>query len=78
MITRKLAKIGNSLGFTWPKDALDRFNLREGDAVCIHETAAGLERTPCDPDFERPMKAAHAILRRDGHAVRALAKEAPS
>ena len=74
MITRKLTKIGNSLGFTLPKNALDRFNLREGDTVFVHETPSGLELTPYDPEFEREMKLADSILRRYRNAFRSLAK----
>jgi putative addiction module antidote len=74
MVTRKLTKIGNSLGFTLPKDTLDRFNLREGDTVFVHETPAGIELTPYDPEFERQMEAAESILRRYRNAFRALAK----
>jgi putative addiction module antidote len=71
---RKLTRIGNSLGFTLPKEALARFNLREGDTVFVQQTANGIELTPYDPEFEEQMNVADSLLRRYRNAFRALAK----
>lgn len=74
MTTRKLTKIGNSLGFTLPKEQLARLGLGEGDAVYVSETPDGLLLSPYDPEFERQTKAAESILRRYRNAFRELAK----
>ena len=74
MTTRKLTKIGNSLGFTLPKEQLARLGLGEGDAVYVSETPDGLLLSPYDPEFERQAKAAESVLRRYRNAFRELAK----
>ncbi len=74
MTTRKLTKVGNSLGFTLPKEQLDRLGLAEGDTIYVSETADGLLLSPYDPEFERQTKAAESILKRYRNAFRQLAK----
>lgn len=74
MTTRKLTKIGNSVGFTVPKEQLDRLGLAEGDTIYVSETADGLLISPYDPEFERQTKAAESILKRYRNAFRELAK----
>jgi putative addiction module antidote len=74
MTTRKLTKIGNSLGFTLPKEQLARLGLSEGDAVYVSETRDGLLLSPYDPEFEQQTKAAESVLRRYRNAFRELAK----
>lgn len=74
MTTRKLAKIGNSLGFTLPKEQLARLGLAEGDTVYVTETADGLLLSPYDPEFARQAEAAESILKRYRNAFRELAK----
>ena len=74
MTQRKIAKIGNSLGFTLPKEQLARLGLAEGDAVYVSETPEGLLISPYDPDFARQSEAAESILRRYRNAFRELAK----
>ncbi len=74
MTTRKLTKVGNSLGFTLPKEQLGRLGLAEGDTIYVSETADGLLLSPYDPEFERQTKAAESILKRYRNAFRQLAK----
>jgi len=74
MTQRKLTKIGNSLGFTLPKEQLARLGMAEGDAVYVSETPEGLLLSPYDPDFARQTEAAESILRRYRNAFRELAK----
>ncbi len=74
MTQRKLTKIGNSLGFTLPKEQLARLGMAEGDPVYVTETPEGLLLSPYDPDFARQTEAAESILRRYRNAFRELAK----
>ena len=74
MTSRKLTKIGNSLGFTLPKEQLARLGLAEGDTVYVSETPDGLLLSPYDPEFERQTAAAESILKRYRNAFRELAK----
>ena len=74
MTTRKLSKIGNSVGFTLPKEQLVRLGLAEGDTVYVTETAGGLLLSPYDPEFARQSEAAESILKRYRNAFRELAK----
>lgn len=74
MTTRKLTKVGNSLGFTLPKEQLSRLGLSEGDTVYVSETPDGLLLSPYDPEFERQTETAESILKRYRNAFRELAK----
>jgi antitoxin component of MazEF toxin-antitoxin module len=38
MYTLKIRKIGNSLGVTLPKEALQKLRVQEGDSVFVTET----------------------------------------
>ena len=74
MTTRKLSKVGNSLGFTLPAAQLARLGLAEGDTVYVSETPDGLLLSPYDSEFARQAKAAESILKRYRNAFRELAK----
>ncbi len=52
MKTVRLRKIGNSFGFTIPKEVMDKYNLTEGNELHIVETKDGFTLTPYDPEFE--------------------------
>jgi putative addiction module antidote len=70
----KLRKIGNSLGTTWPKDALARMNVKEGDELYIVATQDGVLVTPYDPKFEKTMATAQRIMARDREALKELSR----
>jgi putative addiction module antidote len=70
----KLRKIGNSLGFTIPKEALARLKVADGDTLILTECADGYIVTPYDADFEDAMKIADEGMRRYRNALRELAK----
>ena len=38
MYTLKIRKVGNSLGVTLPKEALQKLRVQEGDSVFVTET----------------------------------------
>lgn len=53
MKTTKLRKVGNSYGFTIPKELMDKYNLNEGVELHIIEQNNGFVLTPYDPEFEK-------------------------
>ena len=73
MTELKLRRTGNSLTTTWPKEHLARLNVKEGDRLFVIETRHGVMVTPCDPEFERTMENAAAVIERFKHAYKVLA-----
>jgi antitoxin MazE len=47
----KLRRVGNSIGFTVPKELLDKYNIKEGEELYVMESSRGFTLTPYDPDF---------------------------
>ena len=70
----KLRRTGNSLATTWPKEILNRLNVKEGDRLYAVETQHGVLITPYDPKFEKVMDAAKRVMARDRDALKELAK----
>ncbi|WP_404403429.1 AbrB/MazE/SpoVT family DNA-binding domain-containing protein [Pelagibacterium halotolerans] len=74
MVALKIRKVGNSLGATIPQDVAARLNIKEGDSLFLTEAPGGYLITPYDPQFERQMDAARAIMKRRRNVLRELAK----
>jgi len=74
MLELKVRKVGNSLGTVFPREALDRLKVREGDRVFLTETPDGYRVTPYDPEFERQMELAEEGMAAYRNTLRALAK----
>tara|TARA_R110002072_G_scaffold98928_1_gene217702 strand:- start:474 stop:695 length:222 start_codon:yes stop_codon:yes gene_type:complete len=70
----KLRKTGNSLATTWPKEILNRLNVKEGDTLFAVETTHGVMITPYDPKFKKAMEIARKVMARDREALKELAK----
>jgi putative addiction module antidote len=70
----KVTKIGNSAGIILPKELLARLRVNAGDTLYATEAPDGFRLTAADPEFERQMKIAEDIMRRDRDILRALAK----
>lgn len=70
----KITKIGNSAGVVLPKELLARLRVSAGDTLFATEAPDGIRLTVADPEFERQMKIAEEIMRRDRDILRALAK----
>jgi putative addiction module antidote len=70
----KIRKIGNSSGVVLPKEVLARLRVGEGDTLFATDSPDGVRLTASDPDFERTMELAEAIMRQDREILRALAK----
>ena len=52
MKTIKVRKVGNSYGFTIPKELMEKYNLEEGEELHVIEENDGFTLTPYDPDFK--------------------------
>ncbi|MDP6564183.1 MAG: AbrB/MazE/SpoVT family DNA-binding domain-containing protein [Alphaproteobacteria bacterium] len=70
----KLRKIGDALVTIWPKELLDRLNVKEGDKLHVVETSQGMLVTPHDPKFVRTMTTAKEVMIRDREALKELAE----
>lgn len=70
----KLTRVGNSVGIVLPKDVLARLNLQLGDTIFLTESPGGYRITPYNPDVERQLKLAKAIMKKDRDILRELAK----
>ena len=69
----KLRRIGNSLGFTVPKDVLQDLGLEEGDEFFIVRTENGIELTRYDPELEDALDSSRSVQRRYPNAMKKLA-----
>ena len=74
MYTLKIRKVGNSLGVTLPKEALQKLRVQEGDTVFVTETPSGIHVTACNPDFEKAMAAYRKVSTKYRNALHELAK----
>lgn len=75
MISLKIRKVGNSLGFVLPLEAISRLHVKDGDRVFLTETPEGGYRlTPYDSEFEAQMKLAEEGIARYRNTLHALAK----
>jgi putative addiction module antidote len=71
----KVTTVGASAGIILPKDTLARLKVGKGDTLFMTEAPdGGFRLTPYDPDFERQMEQAEAIMREDREVLKALAK----
>lgn len=74
MITLKARPVGNSTGFTLPREAAERLKIRNGDSLYLTESPEGYRLTPYNPQFAKQMDKAESIMRRYRDALRELAK----
>lgn len=62
------------MGGTFPKEVMERLNMKEGDELFVVEREDGLLLTPYDPKFEKVMEAYDVISRKYRNTLRELAK----
>jgi putative addiction module antidote len=74
METLKIRKVGNSLGTTFPREIVSKFNLTEGDTLFVTETHGGICLTPYNPDFESAMKVFTVTSKKYRNTLRKLAE----
>ena len=67
-------RIGNSLGIILPKEMLDRYGIKEGDAVDVVEGEKAIELRPQNADLTEQLKAARIGMEKYRVALRELAK----
>jgi putative addiction module antidote len=67
-------KVGNSLGAIFPAEVLAALQVGEGDVLYLTSAPDGVRLTPYNPEFERQMEVAHAVMKRRRNVLRALAK----
>lgn len=71
----KLRKIGNSVGFVLPKEALAHLKLGEGDTLSMTEGPEGtLRLSPTKADVTRQMEVGQDVMKRYRHTLRELAR----
>jgi putative addiction module antidote len=75
MLTFKVTTIGASAGLILTKEAMARLKVKKGDTLYLTEAPDGGYRlTPYNPEFERQMTLAEAIMHEDREVLRQLAK----
>ncbi len=74
MYSLKIRKIGNSLGVTLPKEALEKMSVSEGDIIFLTDSPEGFKVTPYDETFEKAMTAFERTHRKFRNAFKELAK----
>ena len=74
MKTIKLRKVGNSYGFTIPKELKEKYNLKEGEELHIIENEDGFTVTPFNPEFEEWAKTFDKTNQKYKNTLKELAK----
>jgi putative addiction module antidote len=74
MYSLKIRKIGNSLGVTLPKEALEKMSVSEGDIIFLTDSPEGFKVTPYDETFEKAMEAFGRTRSKFRNAFKELAK----
>lgn len=74
MTTVKLTTVGNSTGIVLPKEVLERLRVSKGDVLHMIETPTGIALSPYDPEFEKQIEAAEAVMRTDRNLLKKLAE----
>lgn len=74
MKTIKLRKVGNSFGFTIPKELIEKYNLKEGEKLHVIEKKDGFTITPFNPEFENWAKAFDRTNKKYKNTLRELSK----
>ena len=75
MIEVKERRFGNSLGVVLLKEAINRLQTGDGEALFLIEAPeGGYKLTPYDPAFEKKMLKADEIIKRYRNTLHVLAK----
>jgi putative addiction module antidote len=72
--TITVRRMGGSLGSTFPKGAMERLNINDGDKLFFVEREDGILLTPYDPKFDKVMEAYEDLSKRYRNTLRELAK----
>ena len=74
MKTIKLRKVGNSYGFTIPKEVMQKYNLKEGEELHLIEKNDGFTLTPYNPKFEKWAKSFEKTNQKFKNTLKELSK----
>ena len=75
MLSFKVTTVGSSEGLILNKEAKRILNVQKGDTLYLTEAPDGAMRiTPSNPEFERQMALAEAIMHDDREILKVLAK----
>ena len=69
-----IRRVGNSLGVILPSAATKAMKVKEGDELFLVEGPDGFRLAPFDAGFERQMKVAENVMKRNRNALRQLSK----
>ncbi|MFM7750569.1 MAG: AbrB/MazE/SpoVT family DNA-binding domain-containing protein [Opitutaceae bacterium] len=69
----KLRKIGNSVGFVLPKEALSHLQVAEGDTLTLTKIPGGLRLTPSGRKFANSKAGFESLNHRYRNALKDLA-----
>jgi antitoxin component of MazEF toxin-antitoxin module len=71
----EVKRIGNSDGFILPRDVMQRLEIHRGQQFNLVELpGGGLQLLPYDPDFERTLQTADAVMDEYRDTLATLAK----
>jgi antitoxin MazE len=70
----KLRKVGNSFGFTVPKELIEKYNFKEGEELHVIERKEGFTITPYNPEFENWAKAFDKTNKKYKNTLKELSK----
>jgi putative addiction module antidote len=73
MIKLKVTKIGDSVGVIFPKELMDKLNIKDGDALYLVETPDGFEVKSDDAELMQQMEVAEEVMREDHDVLSKLA-----
>jgi putative addiction module antidote len=74
MYKLKIIQIGNSLGVTLPKEALNAMKLDKGDTLTLTAAPDGFRVTPYDVEKAGQLEVMRAVMKKRRNALRELAK----
>lgn len=75
MLAFKVTTVGASAGIILTKEAMAHLKIQKGDTIYLTDAPDGSYRlTPYDPDFERQMRLAEAIMHDDREILKVLAQ----
>lgn len=70
----KLRKVGNSFGFTVPKELIEKYNLKEGEELHVIENNEGFTLTPYNPEFTKWTTAFNKTNKKYKNTLKELSK----
>ena len=74
MKTIKVRKVGNSYGFTIPKELMEKYHLYEGEELHVIEKKDGFTLTPYDPEFKEWSDKFEKINKKYKNTLKALSE----